>query len=204
MKKVLVMLSMVLFCTCAFALNAPAKDACATQKADFEKNVASQTDESFIAQNILINMADPMQNMPDEQALPVAACYATFMVKGVPLTQFVRAHADIFPGDISGKEAAEMRAFAARVEKLGTQAQLNQMAAQGNTSHLVQFILINLADPMATMSDEEAAPLARAYQDCTVNGRPMLEFVRVHASEFAGNVPQELDAFVERVNQLAQ
>ena len=204
MKNLFAMLAMVLFGTCAFALNAPEKDACAAQRADFEKNVAGQANDSFIAQNILINMADSLENMTDEQAFEQAACYATFRVKGTPLTQFVRAHADIFPGDISGKEAAKLRAFAARVEKLGTQAQLNQVAAQGNTSHLVQFILINLADPMATMSDEEAAPLARAYQGCTVNGRPMLEFVRVHASEFAGNVPQELDAFVERVNRLAQ
>ena len=57
---------------------------------------------------------------------------------------------------------------------------------------------------MVNLSDSQAAPLAKAYKGCNVNGQPMMEFVRVHASEFLGNVPQELDAFVERVNKLAK
>ena len=78
------------------------------------------------------------------------------------------------------------------------------MVAQGNTSHTLQFILINFADPLAAMSDENAAPYAKAYKACNVNGQPMIEFVRVHASELPGTVGPELDAFVERVNHRAK
>lgn len=203
MKKVLALLGVVMFSASAFALNteAPAVKDCAGQKAAFEKYAVDQRND-FVAQHILINMADPMENMTDEQALPIAACYATFKVKGTPFTNFVRAHAGVFPGDITGKEKAEMNAFADRVERLSAQAKVNKMAQAGNVSHTIEYILINFADPMAKMSDVEAAPLAKAYAGVKVNGQPMLEFVRVHASEFPGTVGPELDAFVERVNKL--
>ena len=206
MKKIIALFGVVLFSASAFALNAvaPYEKDCAGQKADFEKNVASQANISFIAQNILINLADPMETQSDEEALHQAACYDTFQVKGQSLVAFVRENADIFPGDISGTEAAKLRNFADRVQKLSVQAQLNKVAASGNTSHTLQFILINLADPMANMSDVQAAPYAKAYKGCNVNGQPMIEFVRVHASEFPGTVGPELDAFVERVNKLAK
>lgn len=205
MKKVIALLGVVLFSTSAFALNTEALSGtdCASQKATFEKYAQGQRTD-FVVQYILINMADPMENMTDEQALPVAACYDTFLVNKVPLARFVRENANIFPGDISGKEAAKLRAFAQRVQTLSAQAKLNPVIAQGNTSHVVQFILINFADPMAALSDVQAAPLAKAYKDVKVNGQPMVEFVRVHASEFLGTVPQELDAFVERVDKLAK
>ena len=205
MKKVIALLGMVMFCSSAFALNTEAMlgESCADQKVAFEKYAADQRND-FVAQHILINMADPMENMTDEQALPLAACYATFKVKGMAFTSFVRAHAGVFPGDITGKEEAELRNFADRVQRLSVQAKLNKIVAQGNTSHTIQFILINFADPMVQMSDAQAAPLAKAYQGVKVNGQPMMEFVRVHASEFLGTVPQELDAFVNRVNQLAK
>ncbi len=205
MKKVLAVLGVVMFSASAFALNAeaPSGKDCAGQKAAFEKYAADQRND-FVAQHIIINMADPMEQMTDEQAMPVAACYATFKVKGTAFTDFVRAHAGIFPGDITGKEKAEMNAFAARVDRLSAQAKLNKVAAQNNVSHTVEFILINFADPLANMSDIQAAPLAKAYKGVKVNGRPMLEFVRVHASEFPGTVGPELDAFVERVEKLAK
>ena len=206
MKKVIVLLGVVLFSASAFALNAvaPASKDCAAQKAEFEKNVASQANVSFIAQNILINLADPMENQTDEEALEQAACYGTFQVKGQDLVSFVRAHADIFPGDISGKEEAELLRFADRVQKLSAQAAINRVAATGNVSHIMQFILINFADSMAQMSDAQAAAYAKAYQGVKVNGQPMMQFVRVHASEFPGNVGPEFDVFVARVEQLAK
>ncbi len=206
MKKVIALLGVVLFSASAFALNAvaPADQACEGKKAAFEKKVASQDNDVFIVENILINMADPMAKQSDEQALEQAVCYGTFQVKGQSLVAFVRANAEIFPGDISGIEAARLRAFADRVERLGVQAQLNEVAAQGNLSYTIQYILSNFADPMAKMSDEEAKPLAKIYQGCKVNGQPMVEFTRVHASEFGENVSQDLDAFVERVEKLAK
>ena len=206
MKKVIALLGVMLFSASAFALNAaaPAGKDCAAQKAEFEKYVAGQNNISFIAQNILINLADPMENQTDEEALDQAACYDTFEVRGQSLASFVHRNANIFPGDIYGREAAKMNQFADRIQRLGAQAKLNKVAAQGNTSHTVEFILINFADPMAKLSDSQAAPLAKAYKGCNVNGQPMTEFVRVHASEFMGNVSQELDAFVERVNKLTK
>ncbi len=204
MKKVILLLGVVLFSASAFALNteAPAGKDCAGQKAEFEKYAMNQRND-FVAQHIIINMADPMEQMTDEQAMPIAACYATFRVKGTPLTTFVRRHA-VFPGDITGKEKAEMNRFADRVDRLGTQAQLNKVAEKGNVSHIMQYIVSNFADPLAQMSDTEAAPLAKAYKACTVNGQPMVEFVRVHASEFYGPVQEDMDAFVQRVTQLAK
>ncbi|MBO5911337.1 MAG: hypothetical protein J6Q05_04000 [Elusimicrobiaceae bacterium] len=206
MKKVIALLGVVLFSASAFALNAvaPADQACEGKKAAFEKKVASQDNDVFIVENILINMADPMAKQSDEQALEQAICYGTFQVKGQSLVAFVRANAEIFPGDISGIEAARLRTFADRVERLGVQAQLNKVVAQGNLSYTIQYILGNFADPMANMSDEEAKPLAKIYQGCKVNGQPMVEFTRVHASEFGENVSQDLDAFVERVEKLAK
>ena len=205
MKKVLVVLGVVLFSASAFALNAvaPEEESCASQKVAFEKYAVAQANDSFIAQHILINMADPMEKQSDAQAMAQAVCYSTFQVRGQRLVEFVRAHAD-FPGDISGREAAKMRNFADRVERLSIQGQLNAVADQENISHIVQFILINFADPMVKMSDYEAASLAKAYKGCHVNGQPMLEFVQAHANDFAGKVPQELNAFVQRVNKLAK
>ena len=205
MKKVLVMLGVMLFSASAFALNveAPADKDCAKQKAEFEASAAGQRVD-FVVQHILINMADPLENMTDEQAQPLAVCYATFRVKGEALSSFVRDNAGIFPGDVSGKEKAKLLAFAGRVDRLSVQDGLDKAAAQGNTSHIMQYVLSNLADPMAKMTDAQAAPLAKAYKGVKVNGQPMAEFVRVHASELPGTVVTELDTFVERVNKLAQ
>ncbi len=201
MKKVLMLFGVVLFPAFAFALNAEAPSVadCQSQKKAFEEHAAGLRSD-FVAQYILINMSDPMEQMSDEEALPVAACYANFTVQGRKLTSFVRAHS-FFPGDIQGREKAKLETFATRVDRLSVQARLNKLS--GNMSHVMQYVLINLADPMVKMSDAEAAPLAKAYQGCYVNGQPLMKFVRVHASEFPVTVAEELDTFVARVNELA-
>ena len=99
MKKVLMLLGVVLFSASAFALNAEVtgNETCAEMKAAFEKHVDSLEKESFIAQYIVINLADSFQQLTDEQATPLAQCYATYRVKKDTLmVDFVRTHADIF------------------------------------------------------------------------------------------------------------
>lgn len=219
MKKVIALFGVMVFSASAFALNAVSsaeKDGgkreaafeeykdCAKKKVAFEEYVAGQTNQSFIAQNILINMADPMETMTDEEAKPLAACYAKFHVKGKRFVEFVRANAGIFPGDVSGKEEAELRAFADRVERLSIQAEMDRMVSQGNQSHTLQYILYNFVDPMVNMSDEEATSLAKAYKACKVGNVPLLQFIREHSGYLDGNVGDDYDKFVDRVSRLAK
>ena len=203
MKKVLALLSLVLVSASAFALNveAPADEKC-PGKAYFEQNVATLDNVSFIAQNILINLADPMAKMTDEQALPLAQCYATYQVKGQGHVEFVRANADIFPGDVSKKEATNLRTFAGRVEALSQKASFDEMATQDNNYFIAQNILINLADPFAKLSDSEAAPVAKVYAGFKVKGEAMPKF----AAKMARQYPEleELGDFAGRVEFLAK
>ena len=198
MKKVLALLAVALFSVSAFAMNAaaPADEKC-PGKATFEKYVASQENESFIAQNILINLSDPMESMTDEEALPLAACYQTYRVKGQTLVEFVRSHAEIFPGDIHKVEAKKLYNFAARVEALNEKVAFDKMASQPNEYFIAQNILINLADPFSKLSDEQAAFKAKYYLGFKVKNEPMISFAKrfaQHYSEF-----EELNDFVGRI-----
>ena len=206
MKKVTALLGVVLFSASAFALNAEAvagNKTCDAQKAAFEKYAAEQK-VSFIEQSILINMADPMEQMSDEQAQPLAACYATFFVKGTPFVNFVRANAGIFPGDISGKEEAELRAFADRVERLSEKAEFERVVAMNNDSFVIQHILSNMADPMKKMNDEQARTKAKAYAQYTVRGQSLVDFVLDHKTDFTMDVEIDLEHFVDRVVTLSK
>ncbi|MBP5404280.1 MAG: hypothetical protein J6Y17_04235 [Elusimicrobiaceae bacterium] len=205
MKKVIALFGVMLFSASAFALNAVAQgdEDCASRKEAFEQYAAEQK-VSFIEQNILMNMADPMVGMSDEQALPLAACYATFEVKGVPFVKFVRANAGIFPGDINGKEKTELLNFADRVERLSEQANINRVADGNNSSFIMQYILLNFADKIADLEDAQAEPLAKVYKACNVNGKPMLQYVKEHSNEFYSGVKAEFDTFVNRVEQLTK
>ncbi len=175
---------------------------CVNEQRKFEQDVATQENNSFIMQNILINMADPMENISNEQALPLALCYANYKVKGQSLVSFVRAHANIFPGDVSKREETKLRVFAGRVEALNEMMSFNEMAEQDNEYFIAQNILINLADPFAKLNDQDAAPKAGVYVDFKVKGEPMLSFAERQAiqyDEFEG-----LRAFANRVAALAK
>lgn len=201
MKKVLLMLGVMLFSASAFAMNQEAMDGktCAEKKAAFEKYAAEQRSD-FVAQNILINMADPMLKMDDEQAQPLAACYATYKVKGQNFTTFVRNNANIG----LQKEEDELLAFADRVEFLSEKAELDRVVAQGNESFIVQHILGNMMDPMKKMTDAQAAPKAKAYAALKVNGLPLTEFVRAHSNDYNMYVEIEMENFADRVERLAK
>ena len=80
--------------------------------------VAAKGNTSFTRQHILINMADPFAQLPDAEAAPVARVYAKAYINGKKLGQFVRENANIFPGDVSGKEAQNLNDFADRIANL--------------------------------------------------------------------------------------
>lgn len=80
--------------------------------------VAAKGNYSFTMQHILINMADPFALLSDAEAVPVARVYAKEYVNGKKLSQFVRENANIFPGDVSGKEAQNLNDFADRIANL--------------------------------------------------------------------------------------
>ena len=199
MKKVLAMLGVVLFSASAFALNAvaPVDENC-PGKAEFENYAAGQGNNYFITQNILMNLSDPMEQLTDEEALPQALCYATYRVKGKDLVSFVRFH----KGEFLPREEGQLAAFANRVEKLAVQNKLNKLSK--DQSNVMQWVLTHLAEPMASKRDEEAKDSAKVYKACRVNGLPLMEYVRVHASEYPGDVAPILDAFVERVYKLVK
>lgn len=206
MKKIGVVLSLlVAMSASAFALNmeAPSNKDCASQRAEFEKYAINQRTD-FVVQNILLNMADPMLQMSDEEAQPLAVCYATYKIRGTSFTNFVRNNAGIFPGDITGKEKAELLAFADRVEFLSEKADLDRVLALNNDSFTVQHILSNMADPMEKMTDEQARPKAKAYAALKVHGMSLVEFVRRHANDYTMNVENDMDNFANRVERLSK
>ncbi len=201
MKKLMMLLGVVLFSASAFALNAqaPADEKC-PGKAQFEQYAARQNNRYFIAQYILINLADPLAEMTDEQATPLAVCYASYQVKEKSLVAFVRFQKDEF----RPKEAGELAAFADRVEILNEKAEFDRVVAQENDSYLVQHILGNMIDPMAKMSDKQAAPKAKAYATWKVNGISLPEYVRAHSNDYTMDVEIVMEGFADRVERLAK
>ena len=201
MKKVLVMLGVMLFSASAFALNveAPADKDCAKQKAEFEASAAGQRVD-FVVQHILINMADPLENMTDEQAQPLAVCYATFRVKGEALSSFVRDNAGIFPGDVSGKEKANLLAFATRVEQLSEKAAFDQVVAKNNDLAIMSYVFTNMLNPMDQMSASQAAAKAAIYKTYKVKGRPLSEFIREQSLHFDMYAETRLDNFADKID----
>lgn len=217
MKKVLMMLGVMLFTTAVFAQNAAAlsDEECQHQKDQFEQMVEESNNESFLVQNILINWADPMASMADAQAQPLAVCYAKFKVKGVALTQYVRAHADIFrPANENlyeekvkatyDKLQRELLQFADRVDLLSEQAELDRVIAQGSDSFVLQHILSNMADPMKKMSDEQARPKAKTYAALKVKSMPLVEFVRFHSGDYTMDAEIYMEHFADRVERLSK
>ena len=205
MKKIVVVLSMLVLAGSAFALNAVSSSEakCVQKRTAFEEYVKGQgNNDAFIAQYILINMADPMAKLSNEAATPLAVCYDTYYVHGQKLVDFVRANATIFPGDISGKEAANMRTFAGRVDALSKD--FEKMASQDNDYFIAQNILINMADDFATLSDEDAAPVAKVYITFKVKGEPMVNFIEKQARKAQHNEFDELEEFASRVRELAK
>ena len=205
MKKVLLMLGVMLFSASAFAMNQEAMDdkTCAEKKAAFEENVAGQRTD-FVVQYILINMADPMKNMTDEQAQPLAVCYATYEVKGEKFTKFVRDNANIFPGDITRKEEAKLLDFAERVELLSEKEEFARVVRVGNETNIMEYIWEKMISPLKEMSDAQAAPKAKVYATLKVNGLPLTDYVRAHSRSYDMYAETVVEAFVDRVEKLSK
>ena len=136
MKKVIMLLSVVLFPACVFALNAqaPSVQDCPDYE-KFQQRIAQENDRDLALQRILFTLADPMAALSDAEAMPLAVCYAQYQMKdGQSLVQFVRENADMFPeyktqGE-KGVEETKFLAFAKRVEDLADLAGEESTVAQ--------------------------------------------------------------------------
>lgn len=74
----------------------------------------------------------------------------------------------------------------------------------GNANFIGQYVLINLADPMRDMTDEEATPLAKEYATYQVNGVSLVDFCKNPGANWHQSALDELAAFGERVENLAK
>ena len=210
------MLAVLFVSAPVFALNAVTQDdkSCNAQRAAFEEDVKTMCNQpAGIIQYVLINMADPMGGLSDEQVQDDAICYATFHVNGMYLVDFVRANADVFRQQVgeeerSGKGLDYLRDkalnFANRVEKISKQNALDNIASHDNDSWLVQYVLENLADPMTQLTDEKATPKAKVYKQLKVRAQPLLEFVRQQSRNSSTNVAEDLNTFAIRVESLSK
>lgn len=160
--------------------------------------VAKQSNNYFIAQYILINLADPLVKLGDMEALPKAVVYNTFRVGNRSMVDFVRA----FAGQFQPKEEGELRAFAGRVEALNEWAKLTKMHDAKKPYFTAEYILINIVDPFANLSDKDAASKAAFYKDhMKVGNTPLLTFVADYTEQRGF---ESFDAFISRVEKLAK
>ncbi|MBQ8032389.1 MAG: hypothetical protein IJ266_00285 [Elusimicrobiaceae bacterium] len=200
MKKLLMMLGVMLFSASVFALNAADTNKF-HGKATFEKTQQEQEDR-FVIKNIMLQLADPLATMTDEQAQPLAVCYVSYQIKGKSLASYVRMHAEQFDAKGAHKEAAKMRDFAARIEVLSEKVDFDKMSQQDSDYFIAQNILINYADPFLHLSDADAAAKAKYYAHFEVKGQSLETFVR----EIAVENPEFdlLNGFVNRINRLTK
>ena len=199
MKKLLAVLGVMLFSASVFALNTEASsDDICNKEWNKIKNTLNSTHYA-VTVHIIQAFADPFETLSDAQALPKAECYMSFRVKGKKFLDFVRTEAGVFEKN----EKEGLLAFADRVERLYVQHWLD--ANKDDQNHVMEWVLVNLAIPMESQDDTTAMASAKVYQNCRVNGMPLMEYVRVHASEYyAGDIGYRLDTFVERVNKLTE
>lgn len=206
MKKLIALLSVVVFVSPVFALNATNFDEkkCAEEKSYFRSFInRNKGNEAAITQYILMTYAEPMAKLADAEALPLAECYATFNINGQALIDFTRQNAGIFTADQTGKIEDTLRAFASRVEDLSVNGDwLGVMDSSMTDYELAEHILTNVADPFAKLSDEEAAPLAESYMSRKVKGQPFIGFVEKQGGRYAEF--GDLETFAARVRRLAK
>ncbi len=74
----------------------------------------------------------------------------------------------------------------------------------GNANFIGQYVLINLADPMRDMTDEEATPLAKEYVKYQVKDVSLVEFCKNPGVDWHQSALDELAAFGKRVEKLAK
>lgn len=159
--------------------------------------VAKQSNNYFIAQYILINLADPLVKLGDMEALPKAVVYNTFRVGNRSMVDFVRA----FAGQFQPKEEGELRAFAGRVEALNEWAKLTKMHDAKKPYFTAQYILFNIVDPSEKVSDADFAYKAVYYKEMKVGATPLLKFMANYADMLGF---ESFDAFISRVQALAK
>ncbi|MBQ8032832.1 MAG: hypothetical protein IJ266_02600 [Elusimicrobiaceae bacterium] len=207
MKKVLTLAVILITAISSFALNAvpSANDLCQPGKDAFEQLSGNDT----IVQKTL-ELAASLDKMTNSQALPAAACYATYQVQGQSLLEFARAQNDY--RDVVIKD---LRKFADRVETLSKRAngdvclpgknEFEQEIANLDEQDfsIIQSIL-RLADSLEGMDSEQALPVAACYATYQVNGKSLPTFIHENNGEFRNIVNKQLASFAHRLNYLTK
>lgn len=66
------------------------EDVCLPGKNEFEQEIADLDIQDYAIIQSVLRLANSLEGMADEQALPVAACYTTYKVQGQPLLSFIQ------------------------------------------------------------------------------------------------------------------
>lgn len=183
MKKLIALLSLVVFATLAFALNAMS----VSEAVDNLKYMASISTpnqrgniEPAIATLIDAYHADkPFASLLAETELEFVS--GEKITLGEYLDSYVR------------NNLQEFRAFNKEIKNF-----------TGEANMVGQFILFQMADPMKDMSDEEARPLAKKYIKYNVNGTPLVKFTMQPGVNWHVSALKELRDFGNRVERLAK
>ncbi len=207
MKKVLMLAGILTVAISSFALNATtsAEALCQPGKKAFE-----QLSGNDAAVQKTLELAASLNKMTNAQALPAAACYATYQVQGQSLLKFARAQKDYRNVVIK-----DLQNFADRVESLNQQAngdvclpgknEFEQGIANLDEKDfsIIQSIL-RLADSLEGMADENALPVAACYATYQINGQPLVTFIHENNGEFRNIVNKQLRSFEIRLRALTK
>lgn len=231
MKKIGVLLCLVALTTGAFASQTTGKKAYrAVQgkivRAELE-NVARPTPELLRA---LVNYQKvASENMPSQTGmiLPAIAGVADiYLANREVYKEFAKAinHPVTFKNGVEMSMTRYIDEFASETDgletfktaleedlKVATKKSAGQVKFEeeiagfnGNANFIGQYVLINLADPMRNMTDEEATLLAKEYVNYQVKGVSLVEFCKNPGVNWHQSALDELAAFGERVERLAK
>lgn len=121
------------------------------------------------------------------------------------MTRYIDEYASETDGLESFKTALEEDLKVATKKSAGQVKFEEEIAGfNGNANFIGQYVLINLADPMRNMTDEEATPLAKEYVNYQVKGVSLVEFCKNPGVNWHQSALDELAAFGERVERLAK
>lgn len=81
-------------------------------------------------------------------------------------------------------------------------AAFEQKVSEGDNDFIAKYILVNLADPFARLTDTQALAQAQCYAQYHVKGETLVNFVRLHAGQFLKQDRQKLLTFAARVEGL--
>ena len=183
MKKLIALLSLVVFTAPAFALNGMS----VSEAVGNLKNMAS-----ISRPNELWNIEPAIATLID--AYHAEKPFASLLAETE--LEFVSGEKITLGEYLDGyvrNNLYEFRSFNQEIKKF-----------EGDSNLIGQFILYQMADPMTDMSDEEAKPLAERYINYTVNGEPLVQFTMKPDVMWHRSALDELRDFGKRVKRLAE